>query len=60
MTFEQWYKKSFPGDWNLAILAKSPGSIERYEQAKAAWEAGYEAGGRAQVEWQDYLDRYDD
>lgn len=60
MIFDEWFKNKFPGCWNLAILAKSPPAIEQYEVAKAAWEAGHTAGGREQVEWQDYLDRYDD
>ena len=46
MTFEKWYKQTYPDDYNLVILARSPNTlaksplaIERYEQAKAAWEA---------------------
>ena len=39
MTFDEWYKDEFPGCWSLAILAKSPPAIERYNQAKAAWNA---------------------
>lgn len=39
MTFDEWFKQSFPGDWNLAILAESPPAIELYKTAKAAWEA---------------------
>ena len=39
LTFEDWYKQTYPGDYNLAILAKSPPAIERYAQARAAWEA---------------------
>ena len=41
MTFDEWYKDNFPGDWNLAILAKSPPAIERYQIAYQAWWAGY-------------------
>jgi hypothetical protein len=42
MTFEEWYKSTYPGDYNLAVLAKSPIAIKYYEQAKAAWEASRE------------------
>jgi hypothetical protein len=44
VTFDEWYKDTYPGDWNLAIRAKSPPAIDKYEQAKAAWEAGYDDG----------------
>lgn len=50
MTFDQWFEREF---WQID-------EDERFaQQMRQAWEAGYEAGGRAQVEWQDYLDRYD-
>ena len=39
LTFDEWYKKTYPGDWALAREALSPPAIERYEQASRAWEA---------------------
>ena len=51
MTFEQWYK--------TAPLVKNAEDALR-ACWNAAFEAGKEIGGREQVEWQDYLDRYDD
>jgi hypothetical protein len=60
MTFDEWYKKNYEGGWSLAILAKSPPAIERYEIAKAAWNAGKQEGVSGQVRWQEYLDSMED
>lgn len=57
MTFEQWFEANLYEKMMLLPM------LHRYsyeQAAQQAWEAGYEAGGREQVEWQDYLDRYDD
>lgn len=51
MTFEEWYK--------TAPLVKNAEDAFR-ACWKAAFDAGYQAGGSAQVQWQDYLDRCDD
>ena len=53
MTFDEWYNNKFPGDWNLAILAKSPPALERYAVANAAWEAALEEA----LEYQRELER---
>jgi len=53
MTFERWFEKEYGSKPDL--------ENDSYSQvAKAAWDAGYQAGGSAEVEWQDYLDRLDD
>lgn len=59
MTFEEWIKtqdKCHPADWS------SLSGAYRFwiDIARKAWDAGYQAGGSAEVEWQAYLDRVDD
>jgi hypothetical protein len=44
MTFDEWYKENYPGDYSLAVLAKSPPALEKYEQAKDAWDTAYGKG----------------
>lgn len=57
MTFEEWFEQRFPAGTPEGSAARL-GQFKDY--LEETWEAGYQEGGRAQVAWQDYLDRYDD
>lgn len=67
MTFEDWFdeienfslrSERFFEDLNDYEPGINPEIVIKW--LRAAYEVGYDAGGSAQVEWQDYLDRYDD
>lgn len=55
MTFEEWFKENID---TTDLDSETQWSM--YRSCELAWQAGYQAGGSAEVEWQAYLDRIDD